>query len=84
MVDENDWRLQGQEKYLSGVALHWKKWKKPREDWDHDHCAFCKAKFMEEKGPDILNEGYTTTDDYHWVCKTCFDDFKDMFHWVVQ
>ena len=41
--------------------------------------------------PDVLTEGYTTTEqhprgaNYHWICKTCFDDFAGEFGWrVVQ
>jgi hypothetical protein len=50
----DDWRLHGQEKYLSGVPLTLKKYTKWSETWDHDHCEFCMAKFMEEPGADIL------------------------------
>jgi hypothetical protein len=30
-----------------------------------------------------LHEGYCTIDNYHWICETCFHDFKDMFKWKV-
>ena len=39
--------------------------------------------------PDVLTEGYTTTAShergavYHWICKSCFDDFAERFHWRV-
>lgn len=81
MIDSNDWRLQGQEEYLKGVSLTLKKYTKYREDWDHDHCEFCSEKFMEEGNPDCLHEGYATSDNYRWICKQCFDDFKEMFSW---
>lgn len=77
-----DWRLQGQERYLSGVSLSWKTYKKPRKDWDHDHCAFCGATFSEYEGD--LHEGYTTPDEYYWICKCCYEDFKEQFHWVAK
>ena len=79
----DDWRLHGQEKYLSGVSLTWKKYKKWSETWDHDHCSFCMATFMEKTGTDILTEGYATSDNYYWICKTCFEDFKTLFHWSI-
>jgi len=52
--DEKDWRLQGQ-------ALS--------PDWEHDHCEFCWAKFLDQtfspghakalaEDPGILTEGY--------------------------
>ena len=83
MVENNDWRLRGQERYLKGVTLVFKPYLKYREDWDHDHCDFCGAKFMEQKNDKTLNEGYTTEDDYHWVCTRCFNDFKKIFRWKV-
>ncbi len=83
MVENNDWRLQGQEKYLKGVTLRFKTYSKYREDWDHDHCEFCQTKFMESNHLDMLHEGYSTEDNYHWICSICFNDFKDMFEWNV-
>ncbi len=77
-----DWRLRDQEKYLKGVTLHRKRYQRYSSTWDHDHCAFCWAKFAEENLiPDALHEGYTTADNYHWVCESCFEDFKDRFGW---
>ena len=78
-----DWRLQGQERYLRGVALAKHRYKKPREDWDHDHCAFCWAKFMVGEYPDALHLGYATEDDYHWICNQCYEDFREQFEWKV-
>jgi len=80
---KNDWRLQGQEKYLLEASLVFRKYNQPAEKWDHDHCDFCWAKFS-EKEEDALNEGYTTSDSYTWICKKCFEDFKDQFKWKVQ
>lgn len=85
MVDKNDWRVRNQEKYLMGAVFHWKKYKQPSKEWDHDHCEFCWTKFMEIRDDDIYNEGYNTTDNNgkcSWVCKECFDDFKETFQWL--
>jgi hypothetical protein len=76
-----DWRLQGQERFLIGATLSRKKYKKYRSDWEHDHCEFCSKKFSEQ--PDDTNEGYVTPDGYHWICDECFADFKDRFKWKV-
>ncbi len=87
MIDDSDWRLQGQEKYLQGVTLMRRTYRRyaKNPDWDHDHCVFCTATFMVEDIPDVLHEGYATTNDYHWICETCFQDFEQMFGWrVVQ
>jgi hypothetical protein len=85
MVDESDWRLQGQERYLQGVALVRRRYHRPASNpnWDHDHCEFCMAKFMVEDVPDVLHEGYVTTSKWHWICETCFQDFQQMFGWQV-
>jgi hypothetical protein len=82
-ANDNDWRLQGQEKYLHGCQWTWKRYRKHSDEWDHDHCAFCSGKFMEPGTPAALDEGYSTKQDYYWVCETCFDDFKGRFGWTV-
>ena len=77
---DNDWRLQGQERYLSGETLHWRTWHETRPGWDHDHCEFCWAKFTDsDKVPDALHEGYATDDEYRWICATCAKDFASRF-----
>jgi len=85
VVDDSDWRLHGQEKYLKGASLVRRTYrayaKNPK--WDHDHCDFCGAKFMVEDHPDVLHEGYATLDDYHWICETCFQDFRERFLWTL-
>ncbi len=67
MTNDDDWRLMGQEKYLKGVTLSFQTYRCLRPDWDHDHCEFCSAKFMEADLPDILREGYTTDTSMHFV-----------------
>jgi hypothetical protein len=85
VVDDDDWRLQGQEEYLVGRRLRWAKWV-GRPDWDHDHCEFCWAEFsaeVTEHSPH--NAGWVTADDNdHWVCPGCFEDFRERFQWTVE
>ena len=83
MIDKSDWRLQGQEKYLKGATLCLKKYTKYRDAWVHDHCEFCWAKFSLEGNASDIDEGYATQDNYHWICKRCFVEFKDIFQWKV-
>ena len=83
MVEKDDWQLQGQEDYLQGVTLGWKRYTPPSETWDHDHCEFCWQKFMDIDGPDIEREDYATEDNYYWICRQCYEDFKEMFMWRV-
>jgi hypothetical protein len=65
----DDWRLRGQEEYLQGATLMRKRYKAWSEDWEHDHCELCWAKFMDPElsaehaqfisdHPEILTEGY--------------------------
>ena len=82
-VSDSDWRLQGQEKYLTGMTLSRRRWRQSRANWDHDHCEFCWAKFMDIDDPEILREGWTDADEYRWICDTCFADFQDRFAWNV-
>jgi hypothetical protein len=81
-----DWRLTNQEKYLYGKILLYKRYTRYKKNpkWDHDHCSFCWATFMEESNPNVLHEGYCTEDEYHWICKKCFLDFKEQFNWIVK
>jgi hypothetical protein len=76
-----DWRRQGQERYLKGKRLRYCRYTPPSERWDHDHCAFCFTKISVFPGD--INEGYCTEDGYHWICKDCFEDFNKEFEWVV-
>ena len=86
MIDPSDWRLQGQERYLKGAVLIRQPYRRYAKNpgWDHDHCAFCGAKFMMEELPETLHEGFSTEDQYHWICVTCFEDFRSMFGWTVK
>jgi hypothetical protein len=66
----------GQERDLPpGTALTFKPYNARSETWEHDHCVFCFAKFLDprfsdahrtfiDEHPDVLIEGYTTTCDH--------------------
>jgi len=83
----DEWRLSGQERYLQGATMHRRPYFLWRPDWDHDHCSFCWASF-ELPGrplePNEFDEGWTTDDEYHWVCPACFSDFQERFEWSVR
>ena len=84
VVTPDDWRLTGQERFLQGRTWTFKAYRKSRPDWDHDHCNFCQAKFIEPGTQDVLSEGFSTQDDYYWICRGCFDDFKVRFDWSEE
>jgi hypothetical protein len=79
-MPSDDWRLTGQDKFLTGKKLNYMIYSQPSDSWDHDHCEFCMRKFS-LRGAGDLREGYTTEDFYYWVCSDCFNDFKDSFLW---
>lgn len=83
VVNEADWRLQGQERYLRGAVLQRTPYSPYRDGWDHDHCEFCGSKFTAEDRVEGLREGYSTPDRYRWICPTCFEDFRERFGWSV-
>ena len=80
-VPPDDWRRTGQKRYLVGVQLQRGPWRQHSPSWDHDHCEFCFNKFG--KWDDCLHSGYSTLDDYRWICETCFEDFREEFNWSV-
>ena len=83
--DWRDWRLQGQERFLEGVDLCRRAYRRyaGNREWDHDHCAFCWTEFAVEDRPEVLHAGFCTLDEYHWICEACFHDFKARFQWRI-
>ena len=87
----DEWRAEILETlpYLRGQSFIRKPYKAYRADWEHDHCAVCFAKLMEEgEGvEDTLHEGYATTSDYQkgedfeWVCAECFAASREVMGW---
>jgi len=76
-MSNNDWRITNQANYLHEKQLIHTKYRVIRDIWDHDHCEFCWEKFLEN------DLAYCTLDQYHWVCESCFKDFKDSFKWLI-
>ncbi|HEX3510359.1 MAG TPA: hypothetical protein VHT27_04585 [Solirubrobacteraceae bacterium] len=84
--EPDDWRLTGQQRYLQVATLEWKRYHAWSETWEHDHCEFCWAKFMDpdfspdhrrhiEEHPDVLTEGYATTAEHERGAD---------YHWVCK
>jgi hypothetical protein len=38
---------------------------------------------MDDVSPEVESEGYTIVEKNHWICKSCFNDFKEMFKWKL-
>jgi hypothetical protein len=86
-----DPRLSEQEDYfegLMGVTLHKRTYFLWQQDWDHDHCEFCSARFVvsgdKTASPEALTAGWTTDDEYQWICDGCFRDFHEHFGWTIR
>jgi hypothetical protein len=58
-----------QDEYFRGATLIRKRYRAWSDEWDHDHCEYCAAKFMDPThsaedakfisgNPEILTEGY--------------------------
>jgi hypothetical protein len=77
-----DWRIDNA-KHTRGAALHFQKYTHYSEDWDHDHFEACWAMFMEVPSAEILTGGYTTEDNYRWICPQCFQDLKEEMQWKL-
>jgi hypothetical protein len=78
----DDWRRQGQERFLKARRWSFQAYRPYRDGWDHDHCEFCGNKFSNSEGD--LHHGYVTEDHYHWVCEPCFADFREEMGWLLE
>jgi len=76
-----DWRIDNA-KWTRGAVVRFQKYTQPREDWDHDHCEGCWAKFMETSSSEALVEGYATADN-RWICSECFRDLQQEMGWKL-
>jgi len=84
-MSDADWRIRNQSACLRHVRLVFSAWTAPQPEVDHDHCEFCLSKFADEcLIPDALHAGYSTLDRRHWVCPTCFADFREQFEWCME
>jgi hypothetical protein len=43
----DDWRRRGQEAYLRGARLTYKRYQARSAQWEHEHCEFCWQKFVD-------------------------------------
>ena len=70
MLEESDGRRRGQEEYLRGARLTWRRYQAMSAQWEHEHCDFCWATFLDanyspkhgelmEADPEVLPGGYT-------------------------
>ena len=74
-----DWRITGQEGYLKGKGLYLKE-VIDSTDTSKKHLPQCNFCFS------IIAKGdhayYEPINDV-WICKKCFEDFREHFYWIV-
>jgi len=83
VIEDNDWRLEGQERSLRrslcGAELRLVSWS-THDRRDHDHCEVCWARIWDQPRADYeYDRGYVTLDRRLWICEPCFADFKGRF-----
>lgn len=82
----NQWKIDNA-RLLRGYTLYFQPYSRWSDEWEHDHCTACWAKFAEFDGPEILHEGYATGEDYPkgaryaWICPSCFAELADVLGW---
>lgn len=91
MIAKDDWRLisgpvLAYEERLKSIPLYHATFQPLSEEWEHEHCAFCWAKFSLCEND--LQQGYCTTPNNQrealWICPECCRDFKEMFGWTLK
>ena len=83
----NDWRLDGYDGYLNEATFALEKFLTVDNN-DHEHCVFCWQKITDLNIEGSDKEGYCTkceeTGQTQWVCKDCFNEFKNLFNFKVK
>ena len=76
-----DWRVAHKD-LLRGVVLREALFKGPS---DHEHCTLCWRKFMDADIPGVEWAGYVYDElpEDWWVCRACFEEFRERFGWRV-
>lgn len=83
--ETKDWRILNYDGHLNNKTFTYAEFKSTAKN-DHEHCEFCWKKITDLDIPNeecdrdgyyILNEN---TNQTNWICKKCFEDFKDRFN----
>ncbi len=86
-TDDLDWRVETYNGYLNGQTFTLQKFVSTPTN-DHEHCVFCWQKITDLKIDDCDTEGYCTfyskTGQTNWICKNCFNDFKERFNFKLK
>lgn len=87
--ENQDWRLVAYNGHLNGETFILKHFRSTDKN-DHEHCEFCMKKItdLQIENEDCVPEGYccfnSKTQQTNWVCRNCFNDFKDKFKFIEK
>ena len=78
----DDWRIMGQESYLLGKKLQYRRYDRSICREDYLQCEFCWDLF--DKDPEHPLMAYFEPEGKYWICSRCFNDFKEHFLWTIS
>lgn len=85
---KEDWRIEYYNGHLNGKTFQFAKFKSTKTN-NHEHCEFCWKTITDV--PDVIEcdrEGYWLLNEKsmqtNWVCKDCFEEFRDRFNFKVK
>ena len=78
----DDWRIMGQEGYLTDKLLQHRKFDRKLCVLDFDQCNFCYEIF--DRNPEAPLTAYYEPIGKYWICEECYNDFKEHFNWTVE
>lgn len=76
--------------WLRGAEWHLVAFRKPRLNWDHEHCKFCFQKIAEVSlgDPKAIQVAYRWSEHPHenanreeWLCPNCFREYQKEYGW---
>ena len=86
-TENEDWRLFQYDGFLDGETFSLEKFISSYEN-DHKHCCFCQQIITDLPIEDADHEGYRAFSPklgYDiWVCKECFNEFKNRFDFKLK
>lgn len=86
-ITDKDWRLDPYDGFLDGETFRLEKFISSERS-DHEHCYFCWQKITDLPIEDTDPEGYRTisseTGQEIWICKNCFNDFKNRLNFKLN
>ncbi|MDE7181874.1 MAG: hypothetical protein K2O41_02420 [Clostridia bacterium] len=87
MMHNQDWRIETYRGHLNGETFSLKDFVSTATN-NHEHCVFCWRKITDLNIEECDREGYcafnSKTGQANWVCKGCFNDFKEQFNFKLK